>query len=363
MHIRTTLRSLTSAMALMFLAGTTAQAQVNEMQMDRGNDRGWYISGLIGLQQTNDSDIDGTGINVEAEFETGIAGLAGIGFDYGSNWRAELEAGYRSADIDSVSGAAGSGDVDALSLIANAFYDIDIGSRLEPYVGAGLGLARVSADGASPISTTTIDDDDYGYALQAAAGVAYPLNERIKLTVDYRFLSVQDLDYTTASGVGVDADYNDHSIFVGLRFALNPPKKPAPKPAQPAPVAQVQPAPAPAPAPPPPAVTRDFLVFFDWDSANVTPAAQAILRQAADAARQLGGVRVIATGHADRSGPASYNVGLSQRRADAVRAELVRLGIGGGEIATVAKGETDPLVPTPDGVREPQNRRVQIVLK
>ncbi|MDA0787271.1 MAG: OmpA family protein, partial [Proteobacteria bacterium] len=155
------------------------------------------------------------------------------------------------------------------------------------------------------------------------------------------------MDYTTASGVGVDADYNDHSIFVGLRFALNPPRKPAPKPT---PVAQAQPAPAaPAPAPTPPPVTRDFLVFFDWDSASITPQALSILRQAADAAKQLGGVRVVATGHADRSGSAGYNVGLSQRRADAVRAQLEQLGIAGGEIATVARGETDPLVATPDG--------------
>jgi len=358
MIMRKALLTASTAAALAFFAGNTAQAQDDKMEM-RGADRGWYISGLLGAHQTNDSDVEGSGINVEAEFDWGLAGLVGVGFDYGSNWRAELEAGYRGADIDNVSGTSGSGDVDAVSLIANAFYDIDIGSRFEPYIGAGLGLARVSADGASPISTTRIDDDDYGYALQAAAGVAYPLNERLKLTVDYRFLSVQDLNYTTDSGVGVDADYNDHSIFVGLRFALNPPRKAAPKPA---PVAQAQPAPpAPAPAPAPP-VTRDFLVFFDWNSDALTPQAQSILRQASDAAKSLSGVRVVATGHADRSGPATYNVGLSQRRADAVRAELVRLGIAGGEIATVAKGETDPLVATPDGVREPQNRRVQIVL-
>jgi len=52
---------------------------------------------------------------------------------------------------------------------------------------------------------------------------------------------------------------------------------------------------------------------------------------------------------------------LSQRRADAVRAELVRLGLTGYDIQTVARGESDRLVATPDGVREPQNRRVQIV--
>ncbi|MEP4379038.1 MAG: outer membrane beta-barrel protein [Alphaproteobacteria bacterium] len=359
MKIRNAIVSATAAASLFLLAGQAVQAQADKMEM-RGADRGWYISGLVGLNKANDSDIDGAGIAAEAEFDWGPAALVGIGFDYSSNWRAEVEAGYRDGDVDSISGTASSGDSDALSLIANVFYDINIDSVFEPYVGAGLGLARVSADGFSPVSTTSIDDDDYGYALQAAAGVAYPLNERLKLTVDYRFLSVQDLDYTTASGVGVEADYNDHAIFVGLRFALNPPRKPAPKPA---PVAQAQPAPpAPAPAPTPPPVTRNFLVFFDWDSSALTPQALAILRQASDAAKTLDGVRVVATGHADRSGPASYNVGLSQRRADAVRGELVRLGIAGGEIATLAKGETDPLVATPDGVREPQNRRVSIIL-
>jgi hypothetical protein len=57
-----------------------------------------------------------------------------------------------------------------------------------------------------------------------------PLNQRLKLTIDYRYLSVQNLDLNTVSGVGVDADYDDHAIFVGLRFALNPPPKPAPAP-------------------------------------------------------------------------------------------------------------------------------------
>ena len=110
-------------------------------------------------------------------------------------------------------------------------------------------------------------------------------------------------------------------------------------------------------------VPQTFLVFFDFDRSNLTVEAQAIVAAAADAARNGDGARIVATGHADTSGPADYTIGLSERRADSVRAELVRLGIGDGEIATRALGETDPLVPTPDGVREPQNRRVEIVLQ
>jgi OmpA-OmpF porin, OOP family len=102
-------------------------------------------------------------------------------------------------------------------------------------------------------------------------------------------------------------------------------------------------------------------VFFDWDSAVLTAEAQRIIRTAADASKHGRVARIEVTGHADRSGPDAYNVRLSQRRADAVRAELVKNGVATGDIATFAKGESEPLVPTADGVREPQNRRVQIV--
>ena len=68
-------------------------------------------------------------------------------------------------------------------------------------------------------------------------------------------------------------------------------------------------------------------------------------------------------GHADRSGTPQYNQRLSQRRADAVAAELVRQGVSRNEIMVTAFGESRPLVPTADGVREPQNRRVEIVLR
>ena len=73
--------------------------------------------------------------------------------------------------------------------------------------------------------------------------------------------------------------------------------------------------------------------------------------------------RVVLTGHADRSGSSKYNDGLSMRRANNAMTSLIDLGIAGSAIAVFAKGEADPLVPTDDGVRELQNRRVEIVLE
>jgi outer membrane protein OmpA-like peptidoglycan-associated protein len=103
-----------------------------------------------------------------------------------------------------------------------------------------------------------------------------------------------------------------------------------------------------------------FMVFFDWNNAEVNSDAMAILDSAAAAFARTGAAQVMLSGHADRSGSASYNVGLSQRRADAVRAYLAGRGIADGAISSSALGEERELVETEDGVREPQNRRVEI---
>lgn len=119
---------------------------------------------------------------------------------------------------------------------------------------------------------------------------------------------------------------------------------------------------APAPAEPLAAVPRDYRVFFDWDSAEVTPGAAEVLRQAAENAKEerLTVVRIV--GHADRSGPVPYNQTLSERRAQAVARELARQGIPTNDVAIFGEGETEPLVETRDGVREPQNRRVRVII-
>jgi OOP family OmpA-OmpF porin len=121
----------------------------------------------------------------------------------------------------------------------------------------------------------------------------------------------------------------------------------------------------PAPVPVAAAAPREqsYLVFFDFDKYALTPEGQQVIQRAVDTFRAGGRPRIVATGHADRAGPEDYNMSLSDRRAAAVRQALVSAGIPANEIGTVAKGETQPLVPTPDGEREPQNRRVEIQMQ
>jgi hypothetical protein len=105
------------------------------------------------------------------------------------------------------------------------------------------------------------------------------------------------------------------------------------------------------------------MVFFDWDSIKLSDASLNVLSQAVTAFRNAQGARITATGHTDTSGSPQYNMALSLRRANAVKAELVRQGVPAAAITTVGVGEEGLLVQTGDGVREPQNRRVEIVVQ
>lgn len=90
--------------------------------------------------------------------------------------------------------------------------------------------------------------------------------------------------------------------------------------------------------------------------------ARQIVAEAAQNATHVQVTRIEVAGHTDSTGTPAYNLALSRRRAEAVAAELVNRGVARQAIAIQAFGETKPLVATADGVREPQNRRVEIVL-
>jgi outer membrane protein OmpA-like peptidoglycan-associated protein len=101
-------------------------------------------------------------------------------------------------------------------------------------------------------------------------------------------------------------------------------------------------------------------VFFDFDKSDVTPEAAGILNNAVTAYANCGTARVMLAGHTDTSGSASYNIGLAERRNMAVRSYMTSRGVAASQIGGEAFGESQPRVPTADGVREAQNRRVEV---
>ncbi|MFM8542424.1 MAG: OmpA family protein, partial [Chakrabartia sp.] len=103
-----------------------------------------------------------------------------------------------------------------------------------------------------------------------------------------------------------------------------------------------------------------YIVFCEWDKSDVTAEASSILDNAVTAYADCGQAQVMLAGHADKSGKPKYNMGLSERRNGSVRTYLEGKGVPAGVIATQAFGEGAPRVETADGVREIQNRRVEI---
>jgi OmpA-OmpF porin, OOP family len=329
---------------------------------------GLYISGGIGanwLAQTSVRSSTGGGGHISGS-RAGIDGFASVGWGYGNGLRTELEILGINNDIKlHATGTYGSAQQLTYGLMANGLYDIPTGTPFTPYVGVGIGYVGVK-EGSFTVTTnnpaTSFAGDPAAlgsFAAQGIVGVSFPVAPQLSATVDYRLLDkFQNRWYggivtqgatRFPGGVRIGNEVNQ-SINVGLTYAFGAPEA-APAPA-PAPVAV---APAPAPA-------RSYLVFFDWDKADLTARAQQIIAEAASNATKVGSTKISVAGHADRSGTPQYNMGLSLRRANNVAAELVRLGVPKTEIAITAYGDTKPLVPTAPGVREPQNRRVEIVL-
>ena len=116
----------------------------------------------------------------------------------------------------------------------------------------------------------------------------------------------------------------------------------------------------PPPPPIPACLAGPFMVYFVAANDEIRADAQDVLERVVSAYQVCPQAQLMMAGHADRSGSAQYNVGLSERRAANVRAYLARRGIPGGVMTIVALGESRPQLDTADGVRDPLNRRVEI---
>ena len=336
---------------------------------------GLYIGAGVGGNFLHDRNSNWTGggdtVRIGQRSDIGLVGLGSIGWGFGNGIRAEIEGSVRwnrvrrlSADGVNLTGVGG--HTYQYGIMGNALYDIPTafdlgGASLTPYVGLGAGYVWTHLRGVRGNAggdQLALSGTRGRFAYQFIAGMAVGLNQfapGLALTTEYRFMGTLPTRYTgtvteptgaATVGTGRVANYN-HSILIGLRYAFN---TPAP--------AVAAPAPAPAPAP-----ARTFLVFFDWDRADLTDRARQIIAEAATNARTVGSTRIEVSGHADRTGGAAYNQRLSVRRAEAVASELVARGISRDEITVQGFGFDRPLVPTAQGVREPQNRRVEIVLR
>ncbi len=344
---------------------------------------GLYVGAGLGVnfmqnQTVKSIDLGAAGVSTQhyhPKFDLGPVGVISLGYGLGNGLRVEVEGDYRTNEIRSVGGiGAASGRNQQYGAMANVLYDVDLASYgigfMSPYLGVGAGWMQNDADnihvGDGAPGNATVNKATNGLAVQGIVGAAVPMDQFVPglaATVEYRIMDMpEDRKYTTTVDLGGGAfasgktklsdDFN-HSIMLGFRYALNAPVPPPPAPTP-------APAPVASPAPPP---ARTYLVFFDWDKADLTARARQIIADAAANVAKVKVTRIEVNGYTDLSGTPAYNQKLSVRRADSVAAELVKDGVPKSEIAIQGFGETHPLVPTAAGVREPQNRRVEIILK
>jgi OmpA-OmpF porin, OOP family len=349
-------------------------------------DNAWYVGIEGGATIVEDLDFDisrapavgavAVRDSANADLHTGydVGGL--VGYDFGM-FRLEGEVAYKRNRVDSItttgltnSGLAvapagtyelASGENHTLSFMVNGLLDFGPNDGLQGYVGGGAGLARVKLARYKVVEPSNfLDDSDTNLAWQALAGVRYPVGQNVDLGLKYRFFNVRNID--TLGRVVADnykTDVRSHSLLASLIYNFGAAAEAAPEaPPPPPPPAPVEA--APPPPPPPPAVPGPFIIFFDFDKSNITPEAATILDNAAQAFQTTGQAQIVLAGHADRSGSDAYNQALSERRSAAAKAYLMNRGIADSAIATTAFGESRPLVQTADGVREAQNRRVEI---
>lgn len=334
--------------------------------------------------------------SVTANFDSGFNVGGRVGYQWGP-WRLEEEYSFRRNGLSSLSAnnvfgttvTSGGGRFDgqrsAHAIMTNVIYDFTIGWPISPHIGAGIGAVDIidsvslnsTTIGALPpgvaqtppglvplpqtFGGTILKGSGWQFGYQAIAGIRYEFSPVVSFDLDYRYLATTDATFknsgrvpfpngnrgTNCCGGGqYTTGYSTQNVVASVTMKFGaPPPPPPPLP----------------PAPPPPPPPKVYLVFFDWDKYNITPEGQQIIALAAQQYKAGGSVRLQVTGYTDLSGSAGYNQRLSERRANAVANALAALGVARNDMVVTGRGMNDPRVPTAPGVREPQNRRVEIL--
>jgi opacity protein-like surface antigen len=182
-------------------------------------DNSVYLSGNIGLGMAMDSDIDNMPENAgtaKMTLDAGFLGTAAVGYDFAGPFRAEAEYGWQKNDLDTLSysnriGNINQGDLKTQSMMVNGYYDVDTGSPWSPFVGAGIGWAKVDLN----TPALPFGDNDDVFAYQFMAGVAYNVSANLAIDAQYRFFGTQDATIQDA-----DFSMNSNDLMLGLRYSF-----------------------------------------------------------------------------------------------------------------------------------------------
>ncbi len=446
-------------MKLKLLGAVATAAIIATPSIAAADDAGWYLRGNVGYGTHTDMDFTGDLVG-DVESEGNGAFSVGLGYDFGDNWRLELDGASLWTDLGKIGNENSSfAKLRTNNLMLNAIYDLDDFGSWSPYIGAGAGIVRgevtgvahnfFNADNTEVVQSRactgnacSFKDTLDGIAWQLIAGLGYDISDKLTWDTQYRYFNSSDLKSleglvqngysTVGNGYTNLEDVGGHMLMTGLRYKFgsptpmvtcwdgsevkmigNCPARPVMVtcwdgssfeegsggtcPAQPEPVryvtcwdgSSVEEGTA---CPAQPQVTcwdgsivsdsafcpvetrsgqtvaslcgnqyRQEIIYYEFDRGQSAETRNTINRilDIGEFCR-VDNIRVV--GHTDTSGSAAYNLQLSKRRAKDARDELVRQGINSSVITSEGKGETEPFVPTGDGVKEQLNRRTEVLI-
>ncbi len=334
----------------------------------------------------------------DTKFKTGfIAGLV-AGYSLNNGFRPELEIDIRRNQVSSVNQRgvtfAASGKNEAVTGFGNLWYDIKTDTGLfhyfHPYIGGGIGGARVALRHTNFGGVSQPNSLDTLFAYQGGAGVGVDITQNLTASLDYRHMKTEEGTFKTSAG-NVKESYRNQSLMAGLRYSFG---RPAPVPvALPAPVPEPMPAPAPAPVAPPvdsdgdgvpdyldkcPNTPHGFKVDatgciiqqsvilrginFVYNKSELTEPAKDTLNEVAAGMVGQPDLLVQIAGHTDSVGSAAYNLKLSQSRANSVRAYLISKGVAAANLEAKGFGLATPIASNKTEEGRAQNRRVEFVV-
>lgn len=243
---------------LLIAAAATALMAAPSFASAQEDGSGWYLKGAAGYGTGTDLDITG-GVVGDVEAEGNIAGNLGIGYDFGENWRVELDGTSMWNDYGAISQTPSSyAKLRTDALMLNAIYDFNDFGKFAPYVGAGMGLIRgdasvvahdfARADGAGQIENPTCigtrapnnsnffndnyscdyNDTDTSLGWQLLAGLGYNITDNLTWDTNYRYMQAGDMDLdgaftNTATGVSAPGvaeidGIGAHQLLTGFRY-------------------------------------------------------------------------------------------------------------------------------------------------
>lgn len=230
-------RVLLASSALALLAGAT-EAQAGNMYISVFGGANWQAdsSGSLVSPTTTES------FNVDPDIGFVVGGVVGAKL---TNWveglRAEIEVSYRRNDLagnwTTSTGSTGGlidGNSSNFAVMANVWYDFDLGWKIKPYIGGGVGWARAKADGAAVTTFTsvtfpttglftTFSLSASGFAWQLGLGFNYEAAPGVDVGLGYRYFEGQDFDpfFSGKSATYGRLENQNHSVAVNLTVELN----------------------------------------------------------------------------------------------------------------------------------------------